>query len=67
MNREMLRQAEWYGEKASNVYCDQIVNVIICAAAKCLGINLAVFQNIGGKAVIVNTLCTKNPLMSLYF
>ena len=59
--REMLRQAKQYGEKASNVYCDQIVDVIICAAANCLEINLAVFQNIGGKAVIVNTLCAKKP------
>ena len=61
MKREMLRQAEQYGEKASYVYCSQIVSVIICAAANCLGINLAAFQNIGGKAVIINTLCTKKP------
>ena len=59
--REMLRQAKWYGEKASDVYCGQIFDIIICAAAKCLGINLAAFQNIGGKAVIVNTLCAKKP------
>ena len=59
--RKMLRQAKQYGEKASNVYCDQIVDVIICAAYNCLGINLAAFQNIGGKAVIVNTPCAKKP------
>ena len=57
----MLRQAEWYGGKASDVYCGQIVDVIICAAANCLGINLAAFQNIGRKAVIINTLCAKKP------
>ena len=59
--REMLRQTKWYGEKASDVYCDQIVDVIICAEANCLGINLASFRNIGGKAVIVNILCVKKP------
>ena len=57
----MLSQVEWYGEKASDVYCGQIVEVIICAAAYCLGIHLAAFPNIGGKTVIVNTLCTKKP------
>ena len=61
MKREMLRQAEQYGEKASDVYCGQIVYVITCAAANCLGINLAAFQNIRGKPVIVNTLCAKKP------
>ena len=61
MKREMLRQAKWYGEKASDVYFGQIVYIILCAAANCLGINLAAFQNIRGKAVIVNTLCTKKP------
>ena len=60
--REMLREAEWYGKKASNVYCDQIVDVIICSAANCLGINLAAFQHIGRKAVIVNMLCAKKTL-----
>ena len=49
MKRDMLKEAEWYNEKASAVYCGQIVDVIICAAANCLGINLAAFQNIGGK------------------
>ena len=59
--REMLRQAEQYGEKPSDVYCGQIVDVIICATANCLGINLAAFQNIRGKAVIINTRCTMKP------
>ena len=59
--REMLKEAEWYSEKASTVYCGQTVDVIICAAANCLGINLAAFQNIGGKAVIINTMCAKKP------
>ena len=62
MKREMLRKAEWYGEKASDVYCDQIVDVIICAAANFLGINLVAFQNMGGKTVIVNMLCAKKNL-----
>ena len=57
----MLKEAEQYNEKASTVYCGQIVDVIICAAANCLGINLATFQNIGGKAVIINTMCAKKP------
>ena len=63
MKREMLKEAEQYSENASAVYCGQIVDVIICAAANCLGINLAVFQKIGGKAVIINTICAKK----LYF
>ena len=50
-----------YNEKASAVYCGQIVDVIICAAANCLGINLATFQNIGGKAVIINMMYAKKP------
>ena len=37
----------------------KFVDVIICAAANCLGINLATFLNIGGKAVIINTMCAK--------
>ena len=61
MKREMLKEAERYNEKASTVYCGQIADVIICAAANCLGINLATFQNIGGKAVIINTMCAKKP------
>ena len=59
--RKMLSQAEPYGEKASDVYHGQIVDIIICAAANCLGINLAVSQNTRGKAVIINTLCAKKP------
>ena len=58
MKREMLKEAERYSENASTVYCGQIVDVI-CAAANCLGINLAAFQNIGGKAVIINMICAK--------
>ena len=57
----MLRKVKQYGEKASDVYCGQIVDVIICAAPNCLGINLGDIQNIGGKAVNINTLCTKKP------
>ena len=37
------------------------MDVIICAAANCLGINLAAFQNIRGKAVIINMMCAKKP------
>ena len=64
--REMLKEAERYNEKASTVYWGQIVDVIICAAAKCLGINLATFQNIGGKAVIINICVRRNCLKLLY-
>ena len=59
--REMLKEAEQYNEKASTVYYGQIADVIICATAYCLGINLATFQNIGGKAVIINIMCAKKP------
>ena len=61
MKREMLKKAEWYSENASTVYCGQIVDVITCAAVNCFGINLAAFQNIGGKAVIINMICAKKP------
>ena len=57
----MLRQAKQYGEMARDIYCGQIIDLIVYAAANCLGINLAAFQNIGGKAGIVNTLCVKKP------
>ena len=59
--REILKEAGQYNEKASAIYCGQIVDVIICGAANCLGINLAAFQNIRGKAVIINTMCVKKP------
>ena len=32
-DRKMLKEAEQYNEKASTVYCGQIVDIIICAAA----------------------------------
>ena len=36
-------------------YTDKIVDVIVCATANVIGYNLAIFQNIGGQAIIIFT------------
>ena len=45
----MIKKAELYAQDASKVYTDEIVDVI--------GYNLAIFQNIGGQAIIIFTQC----------
>ena len=63
----MIKKAELYAEDASKVYTDDIVNVIVCATANVIGYNLAIFQNIGGQAIIILTQCIdKNTSNMLY-
>ena len=63
----MIKTAELYSQDASNVYTDEIVDVIVCATANVVGYNLAIFQNIGGQAIIIFTQCIdKNTTDTLY-
>ena len=63
----MIKKAELYAEDASKVYTDDIVNVIVCATANVIGYNLAIFQNIGGQAIIIFTQCIdKNASNTFY-
>ena len=56
----MIKKAELYSQDASKVYTDEIVDVIVCATANVVGYNLAIFQNIGGQAIIIFTQCIDN-------
>ena len=61
------KKAELYAEDASKVYTDDIVDVIVCSTANVIGYNLAIFQNIGGQAIIIFTQCIdKNTSNMLY-
>ena len=51
----MIKKAELYSQDASKVYTDEIVDVIVCATVNVVGYNLAIFQNIGGQAIIIFT------------
>ena len=63
----MIKKAELYSQDASKVYTDEIVDVIVCATANLVGYNLAIFQNIGGQAIIIFTQCIdKNTSATLY-
>ena len=65
--KEMIKTAELYSQDASKVYTDEIVYVIVCATANVVGYNLAIFQNIGGQAIIIFTQCIdKNTSDTLY-
>ena len=63
----MIKKAELYSQDASKVYTDEIVDVIVCATANVVGYNLAIFQNIGGQAIVIFTQCIdKNTSDTLY-
>ena len=74
--KQMIKKAELYAEDASKVYTDiyihryiytGIIDVIVCATANVIGYNLAIFQNIGGQAIIIFTQCIdKNTSNMLY-
>ena len=65
--KQMIKKAELYTQDASKVYTDEIVDVIVCATANVIGYNLAIFQNIGGQAIIISTQCIdKNTNDTLY-
>ena len=42
------------------MYGSNIMDVIVCTAANAFETNFAIFQNTGGKAVIIYTNCSKN-------
>ena len=63
----MIKKAKLYTQDASKVYTDKIVDVIVCTTANVIGYNLAIFQNIGGQAIIIFTQCIdKNTNDILY-
>ena len=65
--KEMIKKAELYSQDASKVYTDEIADVIVCATANVVGYKLAIFQNIGGQAIIIFTQCIdKNTSDALY-
>ena len=63
----MIKKAKLYTQDASRVYTDEIVDVVVCTTANVIGYNLAIFQNIGGQAIIIFTQCIdKNRSDTLY-
>ena len=65
--KEMIKKAKLYSQDASKLYTDEIVDVIVCATANVVGYNLAIFQNIGGQAIIIFKQCIdKNTTDTLY-
>ena len=50
--REMLHNAEQYIK--NGVFCNDVVDLIVAAASKCLQLNLFIFQNVHGKIHVVN-------------
>ena len=63
----MIKKAELYTQDASKINTDEIVDMIVCATANVIGYNLAIFQSIGGQAMIIFTQCIgKNTSNTLY-
>ena len=60
-NRKILQDAQQFFKEPLLMYATDIVDGIVCAAANALQTNFAIFQNIGGKAVIIYTNCSKIP------
>ena len=52
----MLRNSS---KKPKFMYGHDIMDVIVCTAANAFETNFAIYQNIGGKAVIIFTNCSK--------
>ena len=63
--REMLHNAEQYIE--NGVFCNDVVDLIVAAASKCLQLNLFIFQNVHGKIHVVNQIshppCTRDAFL----
>ena len=59
--RKGLNDAEKYSAHGSITYTTDVVDVILCAAANAIKANVGIFQNIGGKAVVIFNYCTKPP------
>ena len=58
-NRQIIQDAEKSFKTPQLMYGSDIMDVIVCAAANAFETNFAIFQNIGGKAVIIYTNCSK--------
>ena len=58
-NRQIIQDAEKFFPKPKLIYGCDIMDVIVCTAANALETNFAIYQNIGGKAVIIFTNCSK--------
>ena len=58
-NRQIIQDAEQFFKTPQLMYGSDIMDVIVCAAANAFETNFAIFQNIGGKAVIIYTNCSK--------
>ena len=58
-NRQIIQDAEEFFKHPKLMYGKDIMDVIVCAAANAFEMNFAIYQNIGGKAVIIFTNCSK--------
>ena len=58
-NREIIQDAEKFFKTPKLMYGKDVMDVIVCAVANTLETNFAIYQNIGGKAVIIFTNCSK--------
>ena len=58
-NRQIIQDAEKFFQKPKLMYGCGIMDVIVCTGANALETNFVMYQNIGGKAVIIFTNCSK--------
>ena len=58
-NRQIIQDAEKFFKTPKLMYGKDIMDVIVCAVANAFETNFAIYQNIGGKAVIIFTNCSK--------
>ena len=57
--RKLLNDAEQYFAHGSIKYTSDVVDVTLCTAANAIKANVGIFQNIGGKALVIFNHCTK--------
>ena len=57
--RKFLKDAEVYFDNGSETYTSDVVDVILGATANTIKSNVGIFQNIGGKAVVIFQHCNK--------
>ena len=61
----MLHNEEQYIK--NGVFCNDVVDLIVAAASKCLQLNLFIFQNVHGKIHVVNQIshppCTRDAFL----
>ena len=58
-NRRIIQDAKKFFQNPKLMYGFDIIDVIVCAAFNALETNLAIYQNMGRKAVIIFTNCSK--------